>query len=247
MNDQTISTLISAISPRDYVTVLTGAGVSAESGVATFRNKDNGLWSQFDPQKLARFESFLENPELVWKWYNFRKETIYSVQPNPGHVALVEMESLFSDFYLITQNIDNLHKRAGNNSIIELHGNIEHNYCISCQQPKNDIVNLPPTCDVCGGLVRPDVVWFGEMLNQEVLRSAFFHSEQSTIFLVIGTSAQVYPAANLPVVAAQHGAKVIVVNPEPTPIDAIAHVVVREPSGEWLPEFARRIKQQWEK
>lgn len=222
--------------------VLTGAGVSAESGVATFRDKTTGLWSKFNPQQLANFTSFLHDPKLVWDWYDFRKQAIHSVQPNPGHFALVDLEQLLPDFTLVTQNIDNLHQRAGSEKIIELHGNIERNYCISCGQFKNEITELPPKCEFCGGLVRPDVVWFGENLPEDALRIAWQKSEESTIFMVVGTSAEVYPAARLPVEASKNGATLIVINPDETPVSVVSDYHVFEKSGVFLPLLVNEIK-----
>lgn len=242
ISNPTIDTLADLFKPNQKIAVLTGAGISAESGVPTFRDKQTGLWSKFNPQDLANFESFLKDPELVWRWYDFRKNTIHNIEPNNGHFALRDLENLFSDFTLITQNIDNLHQRAGSKKITELHGNIERNYCISCRIVKTEIRDLPPKCDFCGGLVRPDVVWFGEMLPEEPLRFAFHKSKQSDIFLLIGTSAVVYPAAQLPIDAVRNGAKLIIINPEETEISHLAHFQVFEKSGEFLPKLVKAIQ-----
>lgn len=238
--------LAAKFKPNSRVVVLTGAGVSAESGIATFRDKTTGLWSKFNPKELANFTAFLHDPELVWQWYQFRKETIQSVQPNQGHLALVDFQKLFEDFTLITQNIDNLHQRAGSTGVLELHGNIERNYCIRCGTFKQEITTLPPSCDRCGGLVRPDVVWFGEQLPAGVLQNAFQKTTDCTIFMVIGTSAEVYPAAGLPFGAARDGKLVIVINPEETPVSSVAAYHIFARSGEYLPQLVNEIRKQFE-
>ncbi|NUQ80522.1 MAG: NAD-dependent deacylase [Bacteroidetes bacterium] len=238
--------LAARFTPDSKVVVLTGAGVSAESGIATFRDKTTGLWSKFNPKDLADFTAFLRDPELVWQWYQFRKDTIQSVLPNAGHFALVEMQKLFGDFTLVTQNIDNLHQRAGSTRVLELHGNIERNYCISCGTGKEEITELPPRCDRCGGLVRPDVVWFGEQLPVGVLENAFRKTDECTIFMVIGTSAEVYPAARLPFDAARQGKLVMVINPEETPVSVLSGYHVFARSGEFLPLLVNEIRKQFE-
>jgi len=204
------------------VAVLTGAGVSAESGVPTFRDP-GGLWSKFRPEELANFDAFMGNPDLVWKWYSHRRTLLSDVQPNEGHFALVTMESLIPDFTLITQNVDNLHSRAGSKTVHELHGNIDRSFCIDCRRFYNS-EEIPPRKQVfrcaCGGIIRPDVVWFGEMLPQKELRVAWEAAQRAELFFSIGTSGEVYPAAQLPSVAKQYGAYVVEINPKPS---AIAH------------------------
>jgi NAD-dependent deacetylase len=157
------------------VVVLTGAGISAESGVPTFRG-DHGLWKKFRPEELATFDAFMANPELVWEWYEYRRKIINEIKPNPGHVALVDFENHFHDFHLITQNVDGLHHQTGSRSVVELHGNIRKNKCIQCgrkyESLEGTIEGTPPECP-CGGKIRPDVVWFGEMLPQDAIRHAF--------------------------------------------------------------------------
>ncbi len=243
ISNPSISQLLPLFKKQSKIAVLTGAGISAESGVPTFRDKQTGLWSKFNPQVLANFETFLQEPKLVWDWYDFRKKTINEISPNQGHFALVDFEKLFPDFSLITQNIDNLHQKAGSKNVVELHGNIERNYCISCKKFKENISELPPKCDFCGGLVRPDVVWFGEMLPEDALRFAFHKSKESDIFLCIGTSAVVYPAAQLPVDAARNGAKLIIINPEETEISPFAAFQIYEKSGEFLPKLITALKE----
>jgi NAD-dependent deacetylase len=232
--------LISKLQSADSVAVFTGAGISAESGVPTFRG-DEGIWKKFKPEELANFDSFMKNSGLVWEWYKARKKIIASVQPNPGHVALAEMEQRFRKFAVITQNIDNLHRRAGSKNVYELHGNIERNYCVSCGRlfPDDLIVSEPavPRCLSCGGLVRPDVVWFGEMLPVDQWEKSVEAAEHAEIFLSIGTSAVVYPAASLPTIAKRAGAYVVEINLERTDFSPIADEVIIGRSGEILPEF----------
>lgn len=245
ISNPTIEQLIPLFSKQNKIAVLTGAGISAESGVPTFRDKQTGLWSKFNPQELADFTSFLKDPKLVWEWYDFRKKTIHEIEPNAGHQALVELENLFSNFSLITQNIDNLHQRAGSKNVIELHGNIERNFCIQCKTFKKEISELPPICENCGGLVRPDVVWFGELLPENALRIAFQKSKESDIFLCIGTSAVVYPAAQLPIDAARNGSKLIIINPEETDLTPLAHFHIYQKSGEFLPKLISALKEKF--
>jgi len=224
--------------------VLTGAGISAESGVPTFRGRQ-GLWKKFQPEQLATMEAFLASPEVVWEWYNWRRELISDVQPNPGHHALKEMEEFFEEFTLITQNVDNLHRLAGSSRILELHGNIYRNKCADCGFVLDDDMDIDPadipTCDKCGGRVRPDVVWFGEMLPGEVIEQAFFEAERADVFLSVGTSALVQPAASLPLVAKRGGATLIEINPERTPLSDLADFSFQAKSGELLPDLVKMI------
>ncbi len=221
--------------------VLTGAGISAESGVPTFRGED-GLWNKFKPEELANFDAFIRNPNLVWEWYQYRRHLINEVIPNPGHFALVEMENNYPEFTLITQNVDGLHQKAGSQNIHELHGNILRNFCIKCNtfySEINDLSdNIAPICQ-CGGLIRPDVVWFGELLSESILEAANKATCLCDLFLSIGTSALVYPAASLPEVARSHGVFVVEINPTPTPVSEIADEVIAENSGIVLPELLK--------
>ncbi|MCX7929351.1 MAG: NAD-dependent deacylase [Chlorobi bacterium] len=224
--------------------VLTGAGISAESGVATFRDP-NGLWAQFRPEELASMPGFLANPERVWQWYQYRRHIIESVRPNPAHLALAHLEVLVPDLVLITQNVDRLHQRAGSRHVLELHGNLEENHCAQCGTPyRHEIepaLTSPPRCPSCGGLIRPSVVWFGEMLPADVLEEAERAARRAEVFLVIGTSAEVYPAAALPLLAWEHGATVIEVNPAPTPLSTIAHATIGEKAGIAMPALVSLI------
>lgn len=221
------------------IVVLTGAGVSKESGIPTFRDAQTGLWAQYDPQKLATTEGFLRDPSLVWRWYDFRRKMIRDVKPNAGHFALAELEKMFSEFKLLTQNIDGLHRAAGSIQMVELHGSIDRFKCFDKGHPAEDIpfeLEEPPLC-ACGSLIRPDIVWFGEALDGRNLQESFRCAEAADVFIVVGTSALVYPAASFPAVASDHGAKVIECNMEETAISDIADVFLQGPSGITLPKL----------
>lgn len=197
------------------VTVLTGAGISAESGVPTFRDALTGLWAQYRAEELATPEAFARNPALVWDWYRMRRELVARVQPNAGHRALVAMEREVPDFVLITQNVDGLHQRAGSTRPIELHGNIGRARCSrehTVVERWDESAGSPPRCRSCGGFLRPDVVWFGEILPPEALRAAELAARNCDLLLSVGTSNLVEPAASLPWRAAAAGAEVAVVN-----------------------------------
>lgn len=221
------------------VCVLTGAGVSAESGVPTFRGTD-GLWKKFRPEELANVNAFLKNPDLVLSWYQHRRELIDDIEPNPGHYALASMEKFFADFTLVTQNVDGLHRRAGSNNIFEVHGNILHNKCFECNRliERVDFVEGEemPRCE-CGGMIRPDVVWFGEMLPEKVLNMSVRKATEAQLFFSIGTSAVVYPAAGLPLAAQQHGAYLVEINLERTELSGHADEVLLGASGAILPKL----------
>jgi len=217
--------------------VLTGSGVSAESGVPTFREAQTGLWARFDPQELATPEAFERDPKLVWDWYEWRRKLVAEASPNPGHVAISEMERIFSGFTLITQNVDGLHQRAGSMEVIELHGNILRTKCSveGTVVEDYDEEETPPCCPSCGAPLRPDVVWFGEMLPYEALEAASEAARGSDAFLSVGTSSLVYPAAALPFEALESGATLVEINPEETPLTPHADYSVRGPAGEILP------------
>ena len=238
------SQLINALKLTKKLSVLTGAGISAESGVPTFRGEE-GLWKKFRPEELANVQAFMKNPRLVWEWYDYRKKLISDVRPNPGHDVLVKMETLAPEFCLITQNVDGLHRKAGSINILELHGNIMRSRCMECGACTDSLPTVKegelPYCQ-CGGLLRPDVVWYGEMLNQDILHSAFRAAETCDVFLSIGTSAVVQPAASLPIIAKQSGAFVVEVNVEPTVISDRIDETVLGLSGEVLPKL---LKETW--
>jgi NAD-dependent deacetylase len=223
----------------------TGAGVSAESGVPTFRGTD-GIWAKFKPEELATMGAFLKNPDLVWQWYAHRRKIIAEIQPNPAHRALVAMEEYCADVSIITQNIDNLHRRAGSKKIYELHGNIERNVCVDCgmylQKDFDPNAGEVPRCTSCGGLIRPDVVWFGEMLPEDAWENSVRAASLADVFLSIGTSGVVYPAASLPWLAKKEGAFLVEVNPEVTPMTDVADVSLRGPAGTILPIIVDEMK-----
>ena len=221
------------------IAVLTGAGISAESGIPTFRDATTGLWAKFDPMQLASEQGFRADPPLVWRWYAWRRGLVARAKPNAGHRALAAAQSQFDSFDLITQNVDGLHARAGS-APIELHGSIMRTVCLArCGFVENDPQRLPsgepPRCPSCGDWLRPDVVWFGEMLDSTTLQQAQEAAMRCDLMLVIGTSGLVYPAAGLPAEAARQGAKVVVVNPQPSELDELATVVVRGTAAVELP------------
>ncbi len=216
----------------------TGAGISAESGISTFRDPD-GYWSKYDPMKLASPEGFKEDPELVLRWYAARRQLAGKAQPNPGHLAITQFQKLFPHSVVITQNVDGLHARAGNEPVWELHGNIHRQKCLKCAE---EVAFNPDNPDginycACGGMLRPDVVWFGESLSISILNQAFDAVKSCSLLFTIGTSTQVYPAAQLPFEALNQGAFVIEVNPEPTPFSAKADLSLRDPVGKVLPNL----------
>jgi len=232
--------LIRRIAAAKRITVLTGAGVSAESGVPTFRDAQTGLWAKYRPEDLATPSAFRRNPRLVWEWYDWRRKLVAEAKPNPAHVALAEMENLFPHFHLVTQNVDGLHQRAGSRNVIELHGNITRTKCfdedtiISTWAHAGDI---PPKCPNCGGLLRPDVVWFEEPMPEAEMELALRASMTCDVFLSIGTSTVVYPAASLPFQALRSGATIVEINPQPTPFTDQAHFVLAGAAGAVLPEL----------
>ncbi|NOZ56301.1 MAG: NAD-dependent deacylase [Calditrichaeota bacterium] len=235
--------LIRRLLNASRVAVLTGAGISAESGVPTFRGKD-GLWRRFRPEELATVDAFLKNPALVWEWYNYRRRIVTEVQPNPGHRALVELEKLVPDFAVITQNVDGLHQRAGSRKVLELHGNILRSRCMRCGKLYTELTfenGEVPRCE-CGGLIRPDVVWFGEMLPQDVLEEAYHYARTASVFLSVGTSALVQPAASLPLEARAYGAYVVEINPETTPITHEVDEHISGKAGEILPKLVETLR-----
>lgn len=238
--------LLESLSNAESVVVLTGAGVSAESGIKTFRDPD-GLWAKFNPMELASVNGFMSNPQRVWEWYQFRREVVNNAQPNPGHYAIAEMEKLFPQFTLITQNVDRLHQRAGSKNVLELHGNIIENHCFKCKEPYKKEIDLNskelPICPLCGAYIRPSVVWFGEMLPEYELSKAYEVSDSCDVFFSVGTSAEVYPAANLPYQAKRNGAFVVEVNPNRTSFSHIADVCLTEPSGVILPILITEYKE----
>jgi NAD-dependent deacetylase len=234
---------IERIKCATHIVFFSGAGMSAESGIATFRG-EGGIWNKFKPEELANFNAFMKNPGMVWEWYKYRREIVKKAVPNAGHIAIAEFQKYFPKITVITQNIDNLHKRAGSKNIYELHGNIERNYCVRCKTFYNDIDEKAgiPKCK-CGGLIRPDVVWFGEYLPEDQFKGAEIAASECDIFFVVGTSAIVYPAASLIYIAKQSGAFIIEVNIEQTEISTLANRSIIGKAGKILPEILEKIKE----
>ena len=249
--DQAIQQAADLLRASKRLTVLTGAGVSRESGIPTFRDSLDGMWANFDPIKLATPRAFLADPPLVWDFYHYRRGLVSQAQPNPGHRALARLEGRFGAYPVITQNIDELHENAGSTHVIHLHGRLALNKCFANCQGNPTLVDLetlpdkdasPPKCPHCGAYIRPDVVWFEEMLPEKEL-SAADRALNCDVLLVVGTSGVVYPAAHMPFMAAQRGAKIIEVNPNRSEITQIADVFVPAPSGEALPQIVSLLGQ----
>jgi len=233
--------LVEQLRTAQRVVALTGAGISAESGIPTFREAQTGLWARYRPEELATPRAFRRDPRLVWEWYTWRRELVAKAAPNPGHLALAELERRLPSFILVTQNVDGLHQRAGSgcrSAIIELHGNIQRVKCFEENQLVEnweETSEIPPHCPRCGGALRPDVVWFGEALPAGALQTAWEAARASQIFLSVGTSALIEPAASLPHVALQSGSTLVEVNPNPTPLTSRAAYVLAGPAGQVLP------------
>ncbi|MFW9914475.1 MAG: NAD-dependent protein deacylase [Candidatus Thorarchaeota archaeon] len=221
---------------------LTGAGISADSGMPTFRGKE-GLWEKYRPEELANPAAFKQNPQLVWQWYSWRLDRLFSATPNSAHYALAQLEEQNLLELIISQNVDNLHERAGSRNILKLHGSIVHAKCIHCTK-REQITKPPenvPQCS-CGAMLRPDVVWFGESLNPQILESAFQEAMTSDTMLVIGTSGVVYPAAALPHVAKKNGGIIIEFNIEPTALTPLADYFFPAPAAESVPMLLDILK-----
>lgn len=237
------SALIARLQAARRVVVLTGAGISAESGVPTFREAQTGLWARYNPEELATPEAFRRNPRLVWEWYAWRQARVRQAEPNAGHHALVDMERHVAELTLITQNVDGLHRQAGSHQVLELHGNLFRTRCFNEDRlvegwPESD--DLPPRCPHCGGLLRPDVVWFGESLPAGALRAAEQAAACAEVFFSVGTSSLVYPAADLPFIALQAGATVVEINPQPTPLSPQVTFSLNGAAGIILPALVAR-------
>lgn len=235
--------LVEAVRGAKNVAVLTGAGISAESGLPTFRDPQTGLWEKFRPEDLATPEAFQRNPKLVWEWYAHRRELMGLAQPNPGHAALAAIERHAATFTLVTQNIDGLHQRAGSRNVLELHGNITRTRCFeedTLVESWSANGEVPPRCPRCGGLLRPDVVWFGESLPEETFEQALEAAIFCDLFFSIGTSGLVEPAASLTEVARRAGATIIVLNLEVEPLASPDLYQLNGPAGQILPELVRQ-------
>ena len=236
--------LVSVLRAARSVAVLTGSGVSAESGVPTFRDAQTGLWARYEPQELATPEAFERDPRLVWEWYEWRRGLVRRAAPNPGHLALAEIERRVPSFSIATQNVDGLHQRAGSENVLELHGSIMRSKC-SVEgvqaEPRPDGESIPPSCPGCGAFLRPDVVWFGEALPEDVFAAASAAARNCDVFLSVGTSSLVYPAASLPSEAARSGAVLVEVNVDETPKTPLMDYSLRGRAGEVLPALARSL------
>lgn len=229
MDPKAIEQAAALLATARSVCVSTGAGMSRESGLDTFRDDRTGLWSRFNPQELATPEAFRRNPQKVWEWYRWRRRELTRVEPHAGHRTLAEWEQRVPDFVLVTQNIDGLHHRAGSRNVIELHGRLDVVRCTYCDYYVQTLDDLgpDPACPVCMKRLRPGVVWFGEALPPGALESAFEAAERCNVFLVIGTSGVVQPAASLADTAKLAGAAVVEVNPSTTELSHLADVIIR--------------------
>ncbi len=224
------------------IVFVTGAGISQESGIPTFRGKD-GLWRNYDPMKLATIDAFYDNPKLVWEWYNDRRRNIFAAEPNLGHKAIAELEE-FVKVVVLTQNIDGLHQKGGSSSVLELHGSIIKIKCTVCDfkdEIFTEFSNLPPLCK-CGNILRPDVVWFGEGLPQDVWQEAIIHANSCDVMVIAGTSLVVSPANTLPIYAKQNNAMLIEINPDETIMTSDMDSSIRSTSAVALPELVSIFK-----
>ncbi|GAA3972731.1 NAD-dependent deacylase [Allohahella marinimesophila] len=239
--------------------VMTGAGISAESGIPTFRDAQSGLWAKYRPEDLATPEAFQRNPGLVWRWYQQRRRDLRRVQPNAGHKALARLAERIGSYPLVTQNVDDLHERAGSERVIHLHGELFGTHCFECLAPCSEEADtaeekdratatgseaMPPRCVHCGAFIRPSVVWFGEMLPAAAWAEAEAAAQRCDVLLCIGTSSLVYPAAHLPGIVLEAGGQVVQVNPEPTALDTRATINLRGKAGEILPALLDAVNEQ---
>ena len=239
--------LAATLAKAEHVVALTGAGVSAESGVPTFRDAQTGIWADYKPEELATPEAFAANPRKVWDWYAWRRQLVGDVEPNAGHVALAQLESLVPKVTLITQNVDGLHRRAGSSEVLEFHGNIMVNRCFAenVVLAEDEIKDgTPPICRRCGSFVRPGVIWYGEAIDEHVLEQSFEACASSDLFISAGTSSQVYPAAGLVEIAKAAGATVIEINPVKTPLSAFADHALRGTAATVLPALVEALDQE---
>jgi NAD-dependent deacetylase len=253
-NASTPPELITALKAAAHVLVFTGAGVSAESGIPTFRDALTGLWSRFDAEALATPEAFLRDPELVWGWYEWRRMQVLRSLPNPAHIAIAELARQVLRLTVVTQNVDDLHERAGSVGVLHLHGSLHHPRCFDCgrshppppgepPEPEGGRRLHPPLCTGCGGLVRPGIVWFGESLPEDVLAAAFAAARACDLLIAIGTSGLVQPAARIPWLARQAGATVVQVNPMATALDDDCTWSLRGAAGLIMPRLLNDLAQ----
>ncbi|WP_043309522.1 NAD-dependent deacylase [Pseudomonas sp. ML96] len=240
--------IVEALRESRHLLVFTGAGVSAESGIPTFRDALTGLWARFDAARLATPEAFAADPELVWGWYEWRRQRVLRAAPNPAHRAIAELAGRVPRLTLVTQNVDDLHERAGSAAVIHLHGSLHTPRCFVCAAPYAGLGSeldepeegrrlAPPRCEHCAGAVRPGVVWFGESLPQAALQQAFEAAAQCDLLLSIGTSGQVYPAAQVPQIAVQAGATVVHINPQSQSCSGAREYALQGAAGVLLPQL----------
>jgi NAD-dependent deacetylase len=243
MNTGGIREIAEQIKASARVVVLTGAGISQESGVPTFRGED-GLWQNFRAEELATPEAFHGDPVLVWRWYDWRRGLIKPLKPNPGHHALVELEQRVEDFTLLTQNVDGLHRAAGSENPVEMHGTIWRVRCLECKETfeNRDVpIKILPKCEACGGLLRPDVVWFGEALDEKILHTIYTCLQRAEVMLIVGTSGVVQPAASFGIVAKRAGAFVAELNRSSTPQSSLFDLTIHGKAGQLLPRIVEHI------
>ncbi|MBF0183194.1 MAG: NAD-dependent deacylase [Magnetococcales bacterium] len=252
---EALSLVVSRLQQCQRVVVFTGAGVSAESAIPTFRDALTGLWSRFDPARLASPEGFLSDPDLVWGWYEWRRRKALLAEPNPAHLAIARLLPLVPELTLITQNVDNLHERAGNQHLLRLHGSLHQPRCFNCatpyplpegipDEPEGGRRLTPPRCARCSGPIRPGVVWFGESLPETIWQQAEQATNQCDLLFSIGTSSLVWPAAQLPFQAKQHGATVVQINPNGTSLDPVADFNLHGPAGFILPQIVNALAEE---
>jgi NAD-dependent deacetylase len=248
---KTLNAAVSALASARRVVVTTGAGMSKESGIPTFRDALTGLWANYSAEDYATASAFRRDPARVFGWYAWRRRMAAQAQPHPGYYALARLEQLVDQQVIVTQNVDGLHARAGSGRVVELHGSLHRFSCADARHPIDDaqipvpVVDGPcdpPPCPLCGSPARPDVVWFGEMLPERALAEAWELAASCDVMLVVGTSGLVYPAAQLPYIARGAGATVVEVNPEPTETSKLAHIICCGPAGEILPALVAEVE-----
>ncbi len=239
--------LVERLRTARHLVVFSGAGMSAESGVPTFRDAQTGLWARYDPTELASPEAFRRHPKRVWDWYAWRRELVRRARPNPGHEAVARLERWVPQVTVVTQNVDGLHQQAGSSRVIELHGNLHRTVCAQCRRVVPPEAWGPPgpegvpRCPACGGLLRPDVVWFGEGLPPDAWQAAVRSAQTADVMLVVGTSGLVQPAASLPVMAKEAGAYLVEVNPRPSALSPLMDHTLRGPAGQVLPALVQAV------
>ncbi|MFN3194917.1 MAG: SIR2 family NAD-dependent protein deacylase [Chlorobiota bacterium] len=247
-SDLALNNLAEEMLNADRIVILTGAGMSAESGIGTFRGI-KGYWSKYNPMELASMDGFRKNPEIVWKWYQERYKSVINNSPHAGHYAISELQKTLCEIVVITQNVDGYHQQAGTDNVLELHGSIVNFKCVDCEKVHNKklVDGVINHCEYCNGHIRPDVVWFGEQLPFETLKEAENKSSDCDVIISIGTSSEVYPAAGLPIIAKNHGAKVVEINPNITKLSNEADIIIRESAKSFLPKLKERVFQIKEK